>query len=73
MEHSLDSLRPSGKSIRRPPIEFRVSFVEPERESRLGSIRWMVRGFMFEVAICIAVVLASRLLLINGPLDGSDN
>jgi hypothetical protein len=64
MEHSLDSSRPSGKSIRRPPIEFPVSFVEPEHESRLGSIRWMVWGFVFEVAICIAVFLGLRLLLI---------
>jgi hypothetical protein len=64
MEHSLDSLRPPGKSILRPPIEVPVSFVEPEREGRLGSIRWMLWGFVFEVAICIAVVLAWRLRLI---------
>lgn len=64
MKHDLDSSGLPGKSIRRPPIEFPISLVEPVREDRLGAIRCVVWGLLFEVAVCIVVALAWRLRFI---------
>jgi hypothetical protein len=48
----------SGKVIRREPaIAFPGQFVDPERETKLACIRWVVWCFVFEVAISIALVL----------------
>jgi len=38
-------------------IQFPGELVEPEREDRLRSIRCIAWGFVFEIAVCMAVAL----------------
>jgi hypothetical protein len=52
----------SGKVTRQESaIAFPSQFVDPECETKLACIRWVVWCFVFEVAISITVVLVWRL------------
>ena len=59
MTHSTDSIgRAQEKWLgERSLIVFPTQFADFEREDRLGCARCLLWGLMFEVAICIALIL----------------
>jgi hypothetical protein len=64
MINDIGPLVRSEKVIRREPvIIFPTQCVDPEYETKIASIRWVVWCFVVEVGISIGVFLAWRLWL----------
>jgi hypothetical protein len=61
MTDIVGSMRRSGKVRRESIVVFPSQFVEAEYETRLACIRCAVWCVVFEVGLCIAVILVWRL------------